>query len=997
MGSYAAPAQFHQIQTQTYITAMDISASAQTLAFADGASFVYQYADREEFAVNPYSLPIVTPDPPIADSSNQLIIDDNASLSSVGLPYYTEQLLSVWPSNKVYEVGAKPIAIDDDILKNMKTIDFVGYARNPGNIHRNQVPRKKKTLTKKSGPKFRSEQERELLLQQQQGTGSIDSSTSFALHNEEGSLQSGDGQLPYFVGTSSSFGSTNNRRSSSIGDLQLAAVDPAVINMPRYYQRVEIQYSKFGVDDFDFGYYNATCYGGLETHIRNSYCNSFLQVLYFILPLRKYAKYHIKVACPKDNCLLCELGFLFRMLEDSKGQNCQATNFLRAFSTIPQAAALGLFEPETPGRNLSFSTLMQNFTRFIMEQLHQESNSASGNPLLSKVLRRDINMNQKTNINSKNNKKNNSTDEVIEENEKDNTTAEEKSSSTTLPTLEVPSPMQQLFGLQTLSQSKCGICKQDVSRITYPFVVDLLYPKKNDRKFRKRSFTNILKASMYRENQTKAWCAHCKQYTPTTTKKIICGLPGIMLINSGAANRDESFLWKQNGPNSPKQTVNQHEGGASTENSDQGSANEDTTPTVNTYASWLPERFGIYINGTELVIKALPNGKEIPPEFKGSPETCAIYELSSTILQIQADEEETTHLVSQIKIPETELSESDNKTSPNWYLFNDFLVRKIRPEEVFSFKGTWKTPAVLQYSRVDLDKLLDLTILPSEVDYSLLFDDISVAHHPNNHPRHKILTEEEMPKPGTLVAIDAEFVALQQEETEIRSDGTKSLIRPSTLTLARVSVLRGDDGPKEGIPFIDDYIATNEPIVDYLTEYSGIMKGDLDRAQSKYTLVPLKVAYKKLRLLVDLGCIFIGHGLNKDFRIINILVPPEQIIDTVDIYHIRNRQRKISLRFLAWHLLNQDIQSETHDSIEDARTALVLYKKYLEFKNNGTFGQVLEDVYEAGHKANWLKGTKESLSRISSQQQMNNLINVTAINTSANATNSLFTTGRSIS
>jgi PAB-dependent poly(A)-specific ribonuclease subunit 2 len=59
-------------------------------------------------------------------------------------------------------------------------------------------------------------------------------------------------------------------------------------------------------------------------------------------------------------------------------------------------------------------------------------------------------------------------------------------------------------------------------------------------------------------------------------------------------------------------------------------------------------RFGVYINGSELVIKALPIGKEIPPEFKGAPETCAIYELSATILQVQA-EEDMPHLVSQIK------------------------------------------------------------------------------------------------------------------------------------------------------------------------------------------------------------------------------------------------------------------------------------------------------------------------------------------------------------
>ena len=128
-----------------------------------------------------------------------------------------------------------------------------------------------------------------------------------------------------------------------------------------------------------------------------------------------------------------------------------------------------------------------------------------------------------------------------------------------------------------------------------------------------------------------------------------------------------------------------------------------------------------------------------------------------------------------------------------------------------------------------------------------------------------------------------------QEETEFRSDGTKKVLRPDRLSLARVSVLRGD-GPRKGVPFIDDYIHTSEIIVDYLTEFSGIkcnssiyfsyckcssklfVVGDLDPILSRYTLTPLKLVYKKLRRLVDCGCIFIGHGLSKDFRIISMII-----------------------------------------------------------------------------------------------------------------------------
>lgn len=83
--------------------------------------------------------------------------------------------------------------------------------------------------------------------------------------------------------------------------------------------------------------------------------------------------------------------------------------------------------------------------------------------------------------------------------------------------------------------------------------------------------------------------------------------------------------------------------------------------------------------------------------------------------------------------------------------------------------------------------------------------------------KHQTLTVDELPRAGTQIAIDAEFVALQQEELEFRSDGTKKTLRPSHMSLARVSVLRAG-----GSPFIDDYILTKEPVMDYLTEYSGI-------------------------------------------------------------------------------------------------------------------------------------------------------------------------------
>jgi PAB-dependent poly(A)-specific ribonuclease subunit 2 len=160
----------------------------------------------------------------------------------------------------------------------------------------------------------------------------------------------------------------------------------------------------------------------------------------------------------------------------------------------------------------------------------------------------------------------------------------------------------------------------------------------------------------------------------------------------------------------------------------------------------------------------------------------------------------------------------------------------------------------------------------------------------------------------------------------------------------------------EGVPFIDDYITIKERVVDYLTSYSGITPEDLDKtiaAQRGHSLVPLKIAYKKIWILLNLGCRFLGHGLKQDFRVINIHVPRAQVIDTSDLFFIKERLRKLSLQFLAHTVLKENIQLNTHDSIEDARTALRLYRKYQEYEEAGILETMLQEIYAKGLASNF--------------------------------------------
>ncbi|KAJ2967429.1 hypothetical protein NQ176_g9665 [Zarea fungicola] len=81
-------------------------------------------------------------------------------------------------------------------------------------------------------------------------------------------------------------------------------------------------------------------------------------------------------------------------------------------------------------------------------------------------------------------------------------------------------------------------------------------------------------------------------------------------------------------------------------------------------------------------------------------------------------------------------------------------------------------------------------------------------------------------------------------------------------------------------------------------------------------------------LLQD-GRILIGHDLRHDLDALKLSHPPRDIRDTAKHAGFKKHAngRKPALRNLAQTLLNVEIQSGAHSSLEDARVAMLLFRK----------------------------------------------------------------------
>lgn len=205
---------------------------------------------------------------------------------------------------------------------------YVGYARNTlkGRVRRNQFNIAATAYDQGEQAKFRSELERERV--HHSSSPYMNSSHSLNLNNFDSSSESAAGN-------------------SSTIDVVGTAMVQSHTALPAYYKLQEIRLSRLGIEDFDFAHFNKTPLASIENGHPQSFINAMVHMLIYAVPypglvnnglgghavrdlLNMHSSSYRERKCQSDNCLVCELSNLSKMMNDAEC-NVQSTNFVRAY------------------------------------------------------------------------------------------------------------------------------------------------------------------------------------------------------------------------------------------------------------------------------------------------------------------------------------------------------------------------------------------------------------------------------------------------------------------------------------------------------------------------------------------------------------------------------------------------------------------------------------------------------------------------------------------
>ncbi|OWK61342.1 RNA exonuclease 4 [Lonchura striata] len=133
--------------------------------------------------------------------------------------------------------------------------------------------------------------------------------------------------------------------------------------------------------------------------------------------------------------------------------------------------------------------------------------------------------------------------------------------------------------------------------------------------------------------------------------------------------------------------------------------------------------------------------------------------------------------------------------------------------------------------------------------------------------------------------------------------------------LARVSIVN-----QFGKCVYDKYVKPTEKVTDYRTAVSGI------RPQNINTGEDFKTVQKEVAEILQ-GRILVGHALRNDLKVLLLDHPHKKIRDTQRYKPFKQRVKssRPSLKLLCEKLLNVQVQTAEHCSIQDAQAAMRLY------------------------------------------------------------------------